>query len=355
LAPVQWPVTDNAPEGTQRLFGAGGFFTESGKAALIAVAPQWPQVPVDDAYPLLLNTGRIRDQWHTMTRTGRVARLTGHMPEPFVQIHPDDAAVAEVSDGDLARVTSRAGTLIARVNVAPEQRVGSVFVPMHWSEQFASAARVGALVAAITDPISGQPESKHTPVRVEPFIAEWHAFVLSRRDLSQLGGDYAVRVRGEDFWRYELAGRQGIQDWGAWARERLGEDGDWLEFADRGAGRHRVAKLVDGRLEAVVFAAPGYELPARSWLGRLFALTELDDGVRASLLTGRPAEGQSDAGRIVCSCFGVGINTILDAIKTQDLTTVEAIGDALSAGTNCGSCIPELRRALASLPGRAAA
>lgn len=355
LAPIQWPATDRAPAGTPRLFGDGLFFTDSHKARLHAVVPKPPRLPVDDRYPLILNTGRIRDQWHTMTRTGHVPRLTGHLPEPFVQIHPDDAAVVDLRDGDLARVTSRAGTLTARVNVSTDQRPGSVFVPMHWSDQFASAARVDALVAAITDPISGQPESKHTPVRVEPFVARWHAFILSRRRLADIDCDYVVSVKGEGFWRYELADRQAVHEWGARARALLGEEGDWLEFADRGAGRYRAAKLVDGRLDGVAFVAPGSELPARSWLGELFSLTELDDAMRASLLTGRPVKGQPDAGPMVCSCFRVGLNTILDAIKTQNLTSVEAIGEALDAGTNCGSCVPELKRILASLPGRVAA
>ena len=120
-----------------------------------------------------------------------------------------------------------------------------------------------------------------------------------------------------------------------------------LEFADLGTGRYRGAVLVDGRLRACLFVAPGPELPLRGWLAGLFAARELDLAERASLLAGRPGQGQRDNGRIVCACFGVGLNTLTAAIRDQRLITPEAIGAALQAGTNCGSCVPELRQLIA--------
>ena len=203
LQPVQWPVNGQAPQGTQRLFVDGKFYTPSGKARMIAVAPRLPAVAVDDDFPLVLNTGRIRDQWHTMTRTGKVPRLNAHEIEPFVQVQASDAQLYRLQDGGLARLTSRNGTMLARIQVSEDQRPGSVFVPMHWNDAFARSARVDALVAPITDPISGQPESKHTPVRVEPYQPAWQGFVLSRTRLDFADASYCVCSLGAGYWRHE--------------------------------------------------------------------------------------------------------------------------------------------------------
>ncbi|MEJ2060130.1 MAG: molybdopterin-dependent oxidoreductase [Gammaproteobacteria bacterium] len=344
--PMQWPL-DNAGRGRQRLFADGRFYTDSGRARLIAVTPRPPMQTVDHAYPLVLNTGRIRDQWHTMTRTAKSARLTTHTPEPFVQIHPADAARFRVQQDGLARLSSPHGRLLARVKVDTDQRPGSVFVPMHWSDANACCARVDSLVAAHTDPVSGQPESKHGVAHIEPFNAQWHGFILSRRPLELGFADYCVSIRGVEHWRHELAGESPPPDWGVWVQEHLLGPGEWLEYADPATGRYRAARLQHGRLEMVLFVAPDWGLPERTWLGQLFAEDHIDDMARMSLLVGKARGGMPDQGRTVCSCFNVGLNTILDAIKNQGLVKPEQIGAALKAGTNCGSCVPELREILA--------
>src|ERR1041385_4735854 len=132
------------------------------------------------ARPLRLNTGRIRDQWHTMTRTGMSPRLGQHLPEPFVEIHPDDAARAGVVDGDFARVTTDYGQCTLKVVDRGRQKRRSLFAPIHWSDQNPSSARVGALVAPFTDPFSGQPENKATPASVAPCEYLFRGFALSR-------------------------------------------------------------------------------------------------------------------------------------------------------------------------------
>ena len=346
LAPIQWPVTEAAPAGTARLFSDRKFFTPSGKARMIAIEPKLPHNQTSDEYPLVLNTGRIRDQWHTMTRTGRAVRLNAHIPEPMVQIHPVDAANWDLTDGALAMVSSRWGKMIVRVVMTDEQRPGSVFVPIHWSNQFASMARVDALVAAETDPLSGQPESKHTPVNIRAYQPTWHGFILSRHPISVKDANYWVKVKGAQFWRYEIAGEKEITNPVSWAQEHLGKEGEWLDFIDKKAGRYRAGIIVRNRLEGVVFIAPSHDLPARSWLSQLFATDALSDEERYSLLVGQPGKGQKDCGAIVCSCFGVGENTLKEAIGTGHVKTVEEIGSKLNAGTNCGSCMPELKKLL---------
>lgn len=346
FSPVQWPVFRDQPAGTARLFEDGQFYTESGKARMVPVTPQYPEGECSDAYPLWLNTGRIRDQWHTMTRTGRAPRLSTHTPEPTIELHPLDAASGKLQSGQLAVVSSEKGELIGRVVTSQDQRPGSVFVPIHWNRQFASKAVVSALVSSITDPLSGQPQAKQTPVNIRAFKARWHGFILSRERLSLPVTAYHVKVKGEQFWRYELAGEQDLLNPAHWAQTVMGGEGEWLEFADTKAGRYRAARVVEDKLQTVIFIAPDHNLPERTWLSQLFLADELDGAQRQSLLAGRPGPGQSDCGAIVCACFGVGEKTIETAVVEQSLDNVDAIGSCLNAGTNCGSCIPELQQIL---------
>jgi assimilatory nitrate reductase catalytic subunit len=346
LAPVQWPVRKGTAPGTARLFSDGRFPHAGGRARLVPVTPAHPAVATDPRWPLVLNTGRLRDQWHTMTRTGRTSRLTAHQPEPAVQMHPDDARVRGLTEGMLARIESPRGHVLMRVQLSADQRRGSVFAPIHWSDCYAGRARVDALMAPITDPVSGQPEFKHTPVQAVPWRPAWHGFVLSRQPLPAPATAYWVRARAGGHWRYELADDAVPADWTAWARTHLGAGGEWLEFEDRGTGAFRAARISEGRLQAALFAGPDHRLPSRDWLGALFGETPLEGRQRMSLLAGRPIDGLSDSGRTVCACFGVGLETLRTAIRERGLTTTEALGDALRAGTHCGSCLPEIRALL---------
>ncbi len=356
LQPLQWPAPPAAPRGTPRLFGDGHFPTASGRARLIATAARAPAHATDDDYPLVLNTGRIRDQWHTMTRTGRAPRLMRHMPEPCVEIHPDDAATYALVDGGLARIKSRWGAMLARVAVTDRQQPGTLFVPMHWNERFASAGRVDALVNPATDPVSGQPELKHTPASIEAWQAQWYGYAFSRRDLDlehdSHGASYWVRVPEQGFQRYELAGNETPQRC-EWARGLLGAaapHGEWLEFADSGANCYRCALIVAGRLEACLFVSPGPALHGREWIAQLFASDTLNDAQRARLLAGSPGTGEKGADRMICACYSVSAGVIREAIAREGINSVEEIGRRLKAGSNCGSCKPELKALLAGKP-----
>jgi len=353
LQPVQWPVNRQAPGGTPRLYADGRFFTASGRARLVPVSPRLPAQTCGEAYPLTLNTGRIRDQWHTMTRTGAVARLSAHLPEPFVQVHPGDAAQAGLEEGMLARVESAAGSMLARVRLDAGQRPGSVFAPIHWSGPFARQARVGALVAAVTDPISGQPEFKHTPVRLRRLDTRWQGFLFSRAPLTLPDTLYQVSTAITGGWRYELADADAPPAWPSWLREQLVDAGEWLEFEDRGGAAYRAACVRDGRIQALLFVGRGPELPARDWLQSVFAAQTLDADQRAQLLAGRPGAGRADTGPMVCACHGVGLHTLREAILTQGLDSVEAVGECLKAGSGCGSCRPEILALLEALMPRA--
>jgi assimilatory nitrate reductase catalytic subunit len=356
LAPVQWPVAAQGND-TQRPFADGRFFTPDHKARFIPIGECRPANAVSQAYPLVLNSGRVRDHWHTMTRTGKSPRLSGHIVEPYAELHPQDAERAGVQDQGLVSVTSAWGELTVRARVSDAQQPGSVFIPIHWSQQFSSVPSVDCLINPATDPVSGQPEFKHTPVAIAACAPAWYGFILSRRRLALQNTSYWSCAKGNGLWRYEVAGEQSPKDWADYARRLLcsnAEQVDWTEYLDAGASRYRAARLVDGALESCMFIGPEFNLPSRDWLSKLFEQDLLDDDARTSLLTGKPGIGQTDAGRIVCACFSVGVNTILEAIQSGNLASAEQIGEALKAGTNCGSCVPELK-ALLSGDGRSPA
>jgi assimilatory nitrate reductase catalytic subunit len=348
LAPVQWPVTREYPTGTPRLFETGGFFTPDRKARFIPVVPRPPKNATSREYPLVLNTGRIRDQWHTMTRTGKSPRLMMHMFEPCAEFHPDDARKAGLEDGALARLSSSWGQMVARVTVTAEQRRGCVFVPMHWNGEYAGDGLINTLVNPVTDPVSGQPESKHTPIKAEPYLPKWHAFILSRHEIERPEAGYWVSGRAGTCWRMELAMGERPASWRDWARAQLRAeqaDIEWIAYRDPSMGRYRYASIRDGRLEGCIFIARDHKLVSRSWLTSLFSENTLSPRARMSLLTGQPLEAGEDIGPIVCSCFGIGQRQISAEIL-KGARNIEAIGQRLKAGTNCGACKPEISKLL---------
>jgi assimilatory nitrate reductase catalytic subunit len=238
---------------------------------------------------------------------------------------------------------------VARLKLSGEMPRGMIFVPIHWSGSYASDARVGALVNPVADAVSGEPELKHTPARVSPFVVGWHGFALARQPLTQLDVTWWTLIEGARFLRYELAGRRVHGDWSAWARRALGSNraaDDWVEYSDPNAGVYRGVLLIEDRLEGCLFVSPRPDLPSRSWLSSLFAKARIDDADRVGLLAGQPADPRADTGPLVCSCFGVGRTTLCNAIKELELATPQQIGQKLRAGTNCGSCIPEIKALL---------
>jgi assimilatory nitrate reductase catalytic subunit len=348
LQPFQWPSPKVANKA--RLFSDGRFYHPDGRARFVATTPRKPAHALDEEFPFALNTGRIRDQWHTMTRTAKSAKLSAHLPEPYIDMHPQDVLLCGVRVGDLVRVATRWGSMVARLRTSGEMPRRMIFVPIHWNAINSSDARVGALVNPVVDPISGEPEFKHTPARVEPFVVSWHGFALARNSLAMTDTAWWTEIKGEHFMRYELAGRRVHGDRSQWARRVLGaakDDDDWLEFVDKNAGTYRAVHIVNDRIAACLFISPRPDLPSRSWLAGLFAKDKLDDIDRTGLLIGHSATPTADPGPTVCSCFGVGRKTICTAIAKNGLTTHQQIGQQLKAGTNCGSCIPELKAILA--------
>jgi assimilatory nitrate reductase catalytic subunit len=355
LEPIQWPVKGYGGGlivGTERLCGDGAYAFPDERARFVPTPPRAPANLPGGEFPMVLNTGRVRDQWHTMTRTGRSPKLAEHIPEPFVDMHPQDALLCGVKAGELARVTSAWGAVVARVQHGGGIARGSAFMPIHWSGQTASDARVGAVVNPAVDPVSGEPEFKHTPIRIEPFGVSWHGFILSRKELPLLDAANWTRIQGRDFIRYELAGRKPLKGAHDWGRRLLDvapddHDADWIEVEDQVGGIYRAAHLEGGRIEACLFVARHADLPARAWLAELFGKDNLLPADRIGLLSGRARQAGPDPGPTVCSCFGVGRKTIEIAIRKHGCKDAAEVTACVKAGGNCGSCVPEIKAILA--------
>ncbi|WP_245445307.1 molybdopterin dinucleotide binding domain-containing protein, partial [Agrobacterium rosae] len=343
LSPFNWPQAASGQRETSRFFADGQFYHADGKARFVSTAlPQTSRI--DAAYPLTLNTGRIRDQWHTMTRTGKSARLSSHLAEPFVELHPRDAMEAGIESADLVEIESPLGKIIVRALVTERQAGGNIFVPMHWNDQFAANARVDRLVPSVTDPFSGQPASKNIAVTGRRFQAKAYAFAVTQAKPQGLDCAYWALAKADGGYRLEMAFDEIPEDWSGWARSVFGIDVsiEPIGYADNSSAQVRLAFFDGETLLAALYIANNPVAVARNWAISQLSVRHEDLRTRFFLVAGRPGFGKSDPGATVCSCFNVGVNQITTAIR-DGCHTVEAIGKTLSAGTNCGSCRAEIR------------
>jgi assimilatory nitrate reductase catalytic subunit len=330
MTPFRWGGTP---------FADGRYSTPDGRARLIPVVQKPISAPLE-LWPMTLNTGRYRDQWHTMTRTGLSPKLARHREEPLVEIHADDAARLGIVDGGLARVSTPQGESLYRASVVTTQRAGDLFVPIHWTDRTSTGGRSGLLPRPLADQVSGQPGFKATSARIEAVTTAWRGFVILRGEAAARPDClWATRVAVPCGTAWDLAG-----EGDAAAIDALLPKGERIEAIDAARGSRRIAVLDDGRLSAALFVTRDGTLPPRDWL-----VAQLAEAVAApTLLAGRAPGVQVDRGPIVCACFDIGMKTILATIAEQRLTDVAAIGAALGAGTNCGSCRPALAKLLVS-------
>lgn len=335
--PFQW--------GGKRFFGDGRFYTADGRAVMVPVGYRAPKESPVAAYPLRLNTGRYRDHWHTLTRTALAPRLSGHRAEALLDLHPDDARRAGLDDGALAVIRSRLGQVVARARVTADQKPGQVFLPMHWNDCFTAQGLVGRLIPGHADPVSGQPESKHVPVKVSRFATAWGAALVA---------DDAPAVTAPWWNRHRLGGAQITEMEGDEASQTnvlvdsldRHYGGQRLEVVDKARGVARYAWIQDGRLRAALFVAPERPETARSWVAELIGKSLDSAADRAAILAGTAPGGGGDQGPIVCACFSVGLRAIQALVASGKAASVAEIGQALRAGTGCGSCVPELKALL---------
>jgi assimilatory nitrate reductase catalytic subunit len=351
LHPVQWPCA-SSERGEARLFGRGAFPTDDGRARMVPVLPRMAEEGERDA--LTLNTGRLRDQWHTMTRTGRVVRLMRHADTPLVSLHPVDAAARGIVPDGLVRVQSVHGTTVLRACVDGSMRKGEAFLPMHWTDEYSSSGAAGQLVHALVDPVSGQPDLKGTKVVLKAVPEIWRALLLRCID-------GVLPIDKQAFWAkapidggfaFTLSGWSPLQDVvpSETALRRLlalPPGAELISYSDPKNAVYRYAGIVDGRLESCIFFASPHAAFAEAGAARALLGKELLANARMSLFVGLKSVRHA-AGNVVCSCFGVDEERICEAIRAEGLKSASEIADVLRAGSNCGSCIPELKKLLAA-------
>ena len=368
LGPQQWPFPEGAQTGQTRLYADGVFPTATGRAHFHATEHRGVAEDVDEGYPLRLLTGRLRDQWHTMTRTGTVARLFAHEEEPLLTMHADDLAGCGLRDGDLAAISSRRGTAVLRARASKELKRGQVFVPMHWGRGFLSSSGANELMPSAFDPRSFQPELKHAAVRVGPASLSWR--VVAYRRLNEDAADTLAVLRA---W-------MGVLDYAA--LHLFGRDDTCvaLDGAARGPLDAKTLAQLDRLLGMASPAALGYEDPARGISKRVLVVSDrligarlagevagarwLKEVMRNGMAVGalRPwllapiassATPAAARGRIVCSCIDVSEAEIRAAVAGG--ARLEELRTRLRCGTECGSCVPELRRLVTEAVGARAA
>jgi assimilatory nitrate reductase catalytic subunit len=377
--PQQWPFPAGAVQGQARLYGNGVFAHGDGRARFF----DGPFVPLaeprDARYPFSLLTGRLRDQWHGMSRTGLDGQLFGHAPEPALEMNPDDMRRLGVDHGDLVHLTSRRGSILVPARPSPGLLPTQAFLPMHWGGAFlggqtsgtapADPAGVNSLTLPASCPRSRQPELKHSAVKILRAALPWRLLAMAwlapgaapgvqrllRRQMAQF--PFAVCVpfgAGEQGVLFRAAAYDAAPETLlAQIEEALGlADGAPLRYVDRRRGQRRTVRLVTGaegageRLEGFLLAG---DTASEAWVRELLLQRAGTAGYGRSLLKpgAKPPGRLVATGRIVCTCVGVGEARIAAALARLEGTPEQRLAglkQALRCGTECGSCVPELQR-----------
>ncbi|MFM1765655.1 MAG: hypothetical protein RIU71_1418 [Pseudomonadota bacterium] len=393
VQPEQWPMPEGATAGAKRLYAKGQFPTANGKAKFVSLDYVPVSEPCESRFPFSFNTGRLRDQWHGMTRTGTIAKLFGHVPEPCVQLHPQDMLSLNLSNGDLVHLTSKRGSIVAPAQSSDELAQLQAFMAMHWGPGYISGrdhqnnvlAGVNAITTSAFCPTSKQPELKHAAVKILKADLPWKllamAWLPSEHALTLLQSFKELMVEFEfascvpfaeevasdgssasSVIDPPLASRQGIL-----FRAASSEAPDMhlvhaietllhldknagLRYADPKRSHLRSIKLDRSKafpqLEAFVMAG---DTSAEAWLKALLQTQQSTESYgRRLLMTGqKPPVALKEVGQTICTCVGVkdiAIESWLETHPDTEDLQLEGLKTNLKCGTQCGSCVPQLKR-----------
>jgi len=361
LGPQQWPFPEGATQGTERLYVHGIFPTANGRARFVSDPYVAAKEQRDARFPLTLITGRLRDQWHGMSRTGTAAQLFGHVSEALLSLHPDELRRQRLRDGELVNLKSRRGSVIVAVTGDDSVRPGQAFLPMHFGDRFLKGG-VNAVTQPAFDPLSKQPELKHSGVRLEPVQLPWQLFVLIEGDvqahfralrplcqalayvsLSLTGRERpALVIRAAHAQAPQAALLQAID------RQLQLDTGPVLAYDDLRRAIGKRVRIEQGRIIAIRLSG---ETLAQHWLHELWQQGRADEQLRRWLLA--PMSAPPDASglggqqeRILCNCRNVSHSAVCAGIA-QGLD-MEQLKQQLGCGSQCGSCVPEIKRLLAA-------
>ena len=344
LQPVQWPVNRQHPCGRARMFDDGQFFTPSAKARFIPVYYQPPEHETrqEKSSRFVLNTGRYRDQWHTMTRTGKSSILAKSSKAPLLAIHPTDAKRLNIRDGQWLSLHNNAGCATLPCELDPGLTPGNLFAPIHWSGQNASDASVNQCFSSRVDPISGQPDSKHARVELTPIILGQYVHIFSQVKIS-LPLEFWIEAKLSHGYEYLAASKTEINQLLHWCKNELPLHGDWSCFLSDDF--NAIVCQRAGALQCVAIFSHRPVKLISEWFEDLFAQSEITPAQLGQVLTLATPDAYTQ-GKIVCSCHRVGEHQITKAILEDRLHNLQELGAKLKCGTNCGSCKGEIQSLL---------
>lgn len=366
--PQQWPFKAGDTTGAARLYTDGVFQKPDGKAQFVNTIYKGTADKTDARHPLHLLTGRLRDQWHGMSRTGTVAQLFNHAEEPVIQMSADDMMRRSIKNGDIVKVSNKRGSLVLAAQLSDEVQASQTFIAMHWGSQFMHGLGVNALMPPTFDKTSKQPELKHTAIKIEKLELPWRMTVM--RTIQNL--DMLEKVRGLlvhfDYATCGLFGRKTEHHVGMLILRAahtqapdnalieqidqilaMTDDMPLLNYQDakRGISKRILVNSDSGKPEVTGVRLVGETL-ATDWLKEIMTAGEFTAELRRWALAplSTPPAGQRSRGKIICNCLDVAENDIIETIQLgADLITLQ---NKLKCGTECGSCVPELKRLVAA-------
>ena len=354
--PQQWPFKEGDHQGQARLYTDGVFQTENGKAKFANATYKTTADTTSARQPLHLLTGRLRDQWHGMSRTGTIAQLYNHVDEPLLSMNESDIQRRQLKDGDIVKLSNKRGELNIRIQSSNEVKPAQTFLPMHWGRQFMNGLGANALMPAEVDKISKQPELKHTTIKVKKLNLPWQMTVMrSGHDLALIS-QIRQLLSNFDYATCGLHGRENSMvvlrashheapdaDIVAQLDSLLGmvEGAPMLQYDD---AKRSVSKRILVEHNQVTGVRLIGETLAADWLKQVMQQGAFTDELRKWALAplSTPPTGQKSRGKIICNCYDVSENEIIETCEMgADLQTLQA---KLKCGTECGSCVPELKR-----------
>ncbi len=413
--PQQWPMRENETGGKARLYEDHVFQTANGKAQFVNTVYKPVAEAREARYPFSLNTGRLRDQWHGMSRTGTVGQLFGHVPEPAVQMNLQDMTRRMIKDGDLVHVTSKRGSILLPAQASKEVGLSQAFIAMHWGEEYLSGRKnnsshhdgkvgdgsvgngrtaeglrgVNALTISSFCPSSKQPELKHAAVKIlkaelpwtllgmawlpsdqalaarealKPLMRHFHfascvpfantVDVANDTDMAKTG--VLFRAAGdappsaEELQQIEtILGLHKTQD----PNQAINASNPQvLRYADKKKGQHRSIKLSGNQdhalLEAFLLAG---DTRSEAWIRTLLQdkLPAQNFGRLLLVPSSQAPIAVQSRGKTICTCFNVtdvAMQDVLSGFKGTEEQGLAALQANLKCGTNCGSCVPEIKR-----------
>ncbi len=362
--PQQWPYPAGAACGKSRLYENGHFATPSGRARFVDTVHKGTAEQTDARFPLHFNTGRLRDQWHGMSRSGRVARLHNHAEEPLLAMNAQDMALRRLTDGDVVRLKSRRGTMTVRVAASDDLRPGQTWLPMHWGSRTMNSGGANVLTLPAFDAASKQPELKHTAIQAEKLELPYRVVAMRRfaaggeGDAMAFADALAPLLTQFDYATAGLCGRDNsVVQLRGYSAAPVAED--VLDQLDRLLGmkvehtmryvdvRRRVEKkacIENGLVQSVCLSG---ETAAQDWLKHMMVQGASAEAVRPWVLApvASAPRGTLSRGRIVCACHDVSEQEIRAEVAKG--TLLPALQAGLKCGTECGSCLPAVKQLLA--------